>query len=209
MTETLITAFVILFIVVDPIGVSIIFAGLTHQMPPPQRRRIAIRGTALGLIILLVFAFAGDALMTALGISIPAFRIAGGALFFLLAIDMVFARQSGLRSTTDLEREEASGRDDISVFPLAFPLITGPGAITSVLLMTAGRHDDAGFMISFLGVILVIFALTLAALLTASRILALLGETGSNVISRVLGLVLAALAVQYMLDGLREGLLGG
>lgn len=209
MIEALISAFIVLFIVVDPIGVAAIFAALTHDTDTAHRRQMAIRGTVLGLVILLVFTFIGETLLRVLGISLPAFRIAGGALLFLLAIDMVFARQSGLRSTTEAERRDAGIREDISVFPLAFPLLTGPGAITTVLLLTADRHHDLVYLLALLAVILVIFGLTLAALLFSGRLTQLLGTTGTNVLSRVLGLILAALAVQYMLDGVQRGLLDG
>jgi multiple antibiotic resistance protein len=148
-----------------------------------------------------MFFFAGDGLLRLLGIGLPAFRIAGGALLFLLAIDMVFARQSGLRSTTEREQAEAEHKRDISVFPLAFPLIAGPGALTTVLLMSASA-GGLSLRTAMVAVVLAVSGLTLFALLAAGRILRLIGETGANVLSRLFGLVLAALAVQYMLDGL-------
>lgn len=121
--EVLFNTFVVLFIVIDPVGLAPMFLGLTRGGTAAYQRKMAIRGTALASGMLLVFFFFGDALLAALGIGLPAFRIAGGALLFLLAIDMVFARQSGLRSTTTREQEEAEHKEDISVFPLAFPLI--------------------------------------------------------------------------------------
>ena len=138
-----------------------------------------------------------------MGISLPAFRIAGGILLFLLSLEMVFARQSGLRSTTMGEQQEAEQRQDISVFPLAFPLLAGPGALTTVLLM-AGQVDNVTEQLYMSGVIIVICSITLVSLLLARPISVLLGETGANVISRLLGLVLAALAVQYVIDGIRQ-----
>lgn len=199
--ESLINTFVVLFIVVDPIGVAGMFAALTRRNDPDTQRRMAVRGVFLSALILFTFFFIGDPLLRTLGITIPAFRIAGGLLLFLLAIDMVFARHSGLRSTTRREQAEAEHRPDVSVFPLAFPLIAGPGALTTVLLMTGGDHDPWIFAAMF-GVLALVLALTLLALLMAPRILRVLGETGANVVSRLLGLVLSALAVQYVLDGI-------
>ncbi|MFB6357728.1 MAG: MarC family protein, partial [Thiohalorhabdaceae bacterium] len=141
--------------------------------------------------------------LSALGIGIPAFRIAGGMLLFLVALDMVFAHHSGLRGATASERAEAHEREDISIFPLAFPLIAGPGAITTVLLMASDSSDLTGQGIR-LGVILVVLLITLGSLLLTARIVKVLGETGANVIDRLLGLILAAIAVQFVVDGIRE-----
>jgi multiple antibiotic resistance protein len=200
--EAFLSNFVVLFIVVDPIGVATLFAALTSGMGQAARRRMALRASVLATLLLLIFYFIGDGLLRLLGIGIPAFRIAGGALLFLLSIDMVFARQSGLRSTTQREQEEAGHRQDLSVFPLAFPLLAGPGALTTVLLMASSSRDPfvAAGMIA---VMLIVLGLALLSLLAAPALLRLLGETGANVISRVLGLILAALATQYVLDGLR------
>jgi multiple antibiotic resistance protein len=203
MFELLLGTFLVLFVVIDPIGLAPIFAGLTHGEPEPYRRRMAVRGTALAAGVLVVFALLGDSLLAALNIGLPAFRIAGGALLFLLAIDMVFARHSGVRAPTLREQAEAEHKKDISVFPLAIPLIAGPGAITTVLLTAGGRHESlaaTGALLAMLGVVL---GLTLVSLLLSARIMRLLGETGANVVSRVLGIVLAALAVQFILDGLQ------
>jgi multiple antibiotic resistance protein len=200
--ETLISAFVVLFIVTDPIGVAAIFAALTHQHSKTQRRRMAITATLLATGILLGFLFLGDTLLTTLGITLPAFRIAGGVLLFLIAIDMVLARQSGLRSTTNSEQQEAEQKADVSVFPLAFPLMAGPGAITTVLLMS-GAASGTAQLLGLMGVILFVMLLGLVSLLFATSLAQHLGETGANVISRLLGLILTALAVQYVLDGIK------
>lgn len=199
--ELLLNYFVVLFIVVDPLGVAPLFASLTRGAGVAAQRHMALRATALATAILLVFFFVGDGLLRLLGIGIPAFRIAGGALLFLLAIDMVFARQSGLRSATEREQAEAEHKRDISVFPLAFPLIAGPGALTTVLLMSASA-GGLGVRAGMVAVVLAVSGLSLLALLAAGRILRLIGETGANVLSRLFGLVLTALAVQYMLDGI-------
>jgi multiple antibiotic resistance protein len=206
MTELLLETFLLLFVVIDPLGLAVIFAGLTHGESAEYRRRMAMRGTVIAAVVLVVFALIGDALLRTLNIGLPAFRIAGGALLFLLAIDMVFARHSGVRAPTQREQAEAEQRRDISVFPLAIPLIAGPGAITTVLLKSGaghGLHVGTWVLLSMLGVVLI---LTLSALLFSHRILKLLGETGANVVGRVFGIVLAALAVQFMLDGLAAGL---
>jgi len=204
--ESLVNAFVVLFIVIDPIGVAWLFAALTRTAPRSAQVRMAVRGVALSTLILVGFFFVGDWLLKALGISLPAFRIAGGVLLFLLSIDMVFARQSGLRSTTTREQQEAAHREDVSVFPLAFPLIAGPGALTTVLLMTGNATGSAEF-VGLLAVLLLVLAMALGALLLTHTIVRVLGETGANVVSRLLGLILAALAVQYILDGIRNSLL--
>jgi multiple antibiotic resistance protein len=206
MLDLLFDTFLLLFVVVDPIGLAAIFAGLTHGEADDYRRRMALQGTGIAALVLVVFVLFGDRLLTALNIGLPAFRIAGGALLFLLAIDMVFARHSGVRAPTAREQAEAERRKDISVFPLAIPLIAGPGAITTVLL-TAGRSQGSLLAIgTLLAVLAVVLALTLLALLAATRIVRLIGETGANVVGRVFGIVLAALAVQFILDGVRTGL---
>lgn len=200
--ESLLNAFVVLFVVVDPIGVALIFFTLTRELSTSQQRKTALRGTALATVILFIFFLIGDDLLQRLNISIPAFRIAGGALLFLLAIDMVFARQSGLRSTTTREQEEAEHKQDVSVFPLAFPLIAGPGALTTVLLMASSAKQHLIFA-GMMGILFLVLASTLVSLLLAPRIMRILGETGTNVISRLFGLILAALAVQFIVDGIK------
>lgn len=205
--DLLLGTFVVLLVVVDPIGLAPLFVALARNQDRAQQRRTALNSVALAAGMLLLFFFIGDALLHILGISLPAFRIAGGALLFLLAIDMVFARHSGLRSTTAREQEEAVSRTDITVFPLAFPLIAGPGALTTVLLM-ASSWTSAFEFVGMLFVLFTVLVLALLSLLAAPYIMRLLGETGANVISRLLGLILAALAVQFMLDGIVVSLTG-
>ena len=204
MLELVFNAFVTLLIVVDPPGLAPIFAALTRGYPEKRKRAAAIRGTILGGVILLIFAFVGDALLGALGIGLPAFRTAGGILLFLLSLDMIFASPTGLRSRTVREQEEISYEHDISVFPLAIPLLAGPGAITTVLLYTGERSTPE--LAAFMAVLLAVLLLTLASLILAPRIMRLFGETGSNVLTRVLGVLLAALAVQFVLDGIQTSL---
>ena len=196
-----INSFLLLFVTIDPIGVAPVFAALVSTMPAETRRRAATRAVSLAAIMLIVFGLVGDYLLAGLGIGLPAFRIAGGSLLFLLAIEMVFARHSGLRMTTTGEYHEAEHKQDISVFPLAFPMLAGPGALTTILLMTTGQRDQpmvlGAVMVSLAGVLV----LTWLSLLMAGRLLQVLGETGANVIGRLLGLLLAALAVQFIVDG--------
>ncbi len=204
MQEFAFNAFVTLLVVVDPLGLAPIFAALTRGFTENSKRESAIRGTLLGSTIMFLFALAGDVLLEALGIGLPAFRIAGGILLFLLALDMIFARPSGMRASTVRQQREESYQQDISVFPLAIPLLAGPGAITTVLLYTGG--SDAAQVAVFVFVLLVVLLLTLASLLPAPRVMRLFGDTGANVLSRNLGVLLAALAVQFVLDGLRTSL---
>ncbi len=209
MLDFFINTFVVLFVVIDPIGVAPMFIALTHGETEEYKRKMAVKGTAIATVILILFVWAGNNLLHALGISLAAFRIAGGALLFLLAIDMLFARHSGLRSTTLRERQEAEHRNDISVFPLAIPLIAGPGALTTVLLMLANGREQPFITAIVLGVLVLVLLITLVTLLFAVHIMRFIGETGANVISRVLGIVLTALAVQFVLDGISTQFFAG
>jgi len=200
--ELIISNFIVLFSVVDPIGVAWMFAAMTHGETIVAKRRMAITATLFASAILLVFFFSGTALLDWFGITVPAFRIAGGALLFLLSIDMVFARQSGLRSTTSDEQVEAEKKQDITVFPLAFPLLAGPGALTTVLLMTSSSTDVV-ILWQMFAVLVFVLVITFVALYSAPFFVDRLGETGANVISRILGLLLASLAVQYIIDGIK------
>ncbi|HEX6978472.1 MAG TPA: MarC family protein [Alphaproteobacteria bacterium] len=207
--QTLAYGFIALFVIIDPVGTAALFAGLTRGMTDAYRQRMARRAVVVAGLTLLFFAFAGEVLLEALGIGLPAFRIAGGALLFLLAIDMVFPRQVGLRSLTETENreagDEANAHHDISVFPLAIPLIAGPGALTTmVLLMRAAPGWE--HRVGIIAVLAVVLAILFLLLLISARVVKLLGTTGVNVVSRVLGILLAALAAQLVLDGLAEGL---
>lgn len=202
--ETAIYAFVTFFVVLDPLGMGPIFIALTRGEPAAFRRQMAIRGTVIAAIILLVFAFAGDLLLRSLGVSIAAFRIAGGVLLFLISFDMLFAHATPIRRTTERETEEAEAKHDISVFPLAIPLIAGPGGLTSVVLLMGRAGNNMMMELVVLGTMALVLAIILAVLLAADQFTKWLGETGTNVISRVLGIILAALAVQFVIDGVRE-----
>ena len=202
--QTLLYNFITLMVVLDPVGTSAVFAALTPDMDARQRRYTAEKATMLSTLILVVFAFLGAKLLAAMGVSLAAFRIAGGLMLFFLAIDMVFARPSGFRSSTAAENREAEERHDITVFPLAFPLIAGPGAMTTVVLLMGRANGNPLQVMSVLAVLLAVLVVVLVLLYTASAVRKILGVTGSNVITRVLGIILAALAVQFVLDGLIE-----
>jgi multiple antibiotic resistance protein len=203
MTEHLIKTFIIFFVVIEPVSLVPMFGAMTRGGEPGYRRKMAWKSVAISAGIFIVFALVGDWLLRLLGISVSAFKIAGGMLLFLLAVDMVLARESGLRSTTVREQEEAKYRDDISVFPMAFPLITGPGALATLLLLTAETSDYIEFSL-VLGMGLLALAVTLVFLLLTQPLMRVMGVTGGMVVSRLLGVVLAALAVQYVVDGFTE-----
>lgn len=207
MTDLILATAVAFLVTIDPIGLGPVFAGLTAGMEHSVRRRMAVKGVLIGAGLLFVFALVGEGLLKALGIGVGAFRIAGGILLLLLAIEMVFARESGIRATPD-ERAEAQDKvmhdADISVFPLGIPLIAGPGAMTSVVLLMGRASGDLASQAVVLGVLAAVLALTLVVLLFAAEVSRFMGVTGINVVNRVLGILLAALACQFVIDGLIE-----
>lgn len=198
-TAFLVTAFVTLFVIMDPVGMTPLFMALTQGMSAPRRRAVALRACLASALILIVFAAFGEAVLGFVGISMPAFRIAGGILLFLTALDMLFERRSKRRRGQAEEEEES---DDPSIFPLSIPLIAGPGAITSLILLTGQKPgvEGLGWVVA---VMLCVVAIVLVLFLTAGLLERALGRTGINVITRFLGMLLAALAVQFVLDGLR------
>jgi len=189
-----------LFATVGVADIAFIFAALTKDDTGRERTVIATRGALIATGILLLFAFLGNSILELFGITLPALRTAGGILLLLIAIDMVFARHSGATGTTDEEQAESQARSDISVFPLAMPLLAGPGSISAVILLTVGAPDAAAFWLVILAVILIMAAAWLTLQL-AIPIQHLLGLTGLAVISRIVGILLAALAVQFVFDG--------
>lgn len=201
-TAFLITAFVTLFVIIDPVGLTPLFAALTQGMNPAQRRSIALRACGIAMLILMLFALFGEAVLNFVGISMPAFRIAGGILLFLTALDMLFERRTRRRE------DQADDRPDPSVFPLAIPLIAGPGAIATVILLAGQRPGLAGLAL-VLAVAAVVLAVVFAFFLTTGLLERALGRVGINVVTRLLGMLLAALSVQFVLDGLRAFGLAG
>jgi MarC family membrane protein len=202
MMETTTVALATFFATIGPIDVAIVFAALTAEQTAKQRMILALRGVLIAWIILTLFFLFGEALLRSFGISLAALRTAGGILLLLIAIDMVFAHNSGATSTTDQENAEASMRKDIAVFPLATPLIAGPGAIGSVLLLTANTEGALTEQIYVYAALLTILLFSFICLITASQIQKILGLTGMFVISRIFGVLLSALAVQFIFDGI-------
>lgn len=194
----LVTAFATLFVVIDPPGLVPMFVALTRGMPAAQRRVIARRGCLIGAGILLAFGLAGETILGFIGISMPAFRIAGGLLLFLTALDMLFERRTQRR-----EGQQAEPAHDISVFPLATPLIAGPGAIASMILLVGQSGPGWGGAAAVIGLMAFVILLTWVNLLLADPFERLLGRTGTLVITRLLGMLLAALSVQFVIDGIR------
>jgi multiple antibiotic resistance protein len=199
---TLITVFVTLFVVIDPIGLTPLFVALTQGEAPGHRRAIALRACALAAVILTLFGLLGEHVLGFVGISMPAFRIAGGLLLFLTALEMLFERRQKRRD------EQAETVPDPSVFPLATPLIAGPGAIASTILLVGQAHGATQVLATLL-VMVAVIACALVLFLSAGLIERLLGKTGTNVVTRLLGMLLAALAVQFVLDGLAAFGFGG
>jgi len=208
MIDELVKFFVVLLVVVEPLSLLPVLAGLTEGAGDNWRRRMAWKAAGLSAIVCLVFAAGGAALLDLLGISVHAFRVGGGILLFLLAIEMVFARPSGVRSITPGEDAEAHGRADISVFPLAFPLIAGPGALATILLAFAGVPIGSLQFVAQIGVIVLVLAITLGLMLVTGPVMRVVGTTGSAVLGRLLGVLLAALASQFVIDGIRGAMAG-
>ena len=194
----LITAFATLFVVIDPPGLVPLFIALTRGMSVSRRRALATRACIIAIGILAAFAFAGEALLGFIGITMPAFRIAGGILLFLTAPDMLFERRTQRR-----EGQQAEPDHDPSVFPLATPLIAGSGAIATMILLVGQAGGGMAGTLVVIGVMLVVMITTFAFLLAAPPLERMLGRTGTIVITRLLGMLLAALSVQFVIDGIR------
>lgn len=201
MTELFISALATLFVVIDPPGCAPIYSSLTAGASAQQRRSMAIRSVLVAAAVLLFFAFLGKGMLAALGISLDAFRIAGGILLFLIASEMVFEKRTERRNTR--AQEVASKEiEDVSVFPMAIPMLAGPGSIASVMLLTSQANGwvERSVVLAALGIVL---ASTLVALLAAGPLMRFLGDKLEAMITRLLGVILAALAAQYVIDGIR------
>lgn len=210
MIETAGVALATFFATIGPLDVSAFFAALTVGLGARARLLMAVRGILVATTILLSFALFGEILLDTLGISLAALRTAGGILLLLIGIEMVFARTSGATSTTEAEAKEAETRRDISVFPLATPLIAGPGTIGAAILLMAHAEGDTSRQLVVCLSLLAVLLFTFCCLLAASQLHRLLGRTGAHVINRIFGILLTALAVQFIFDGIAEsGLLGG
>jgi multiple antibiotic resistance protein len=205
MLELFLSAFIALFVVIDPPGCAPIYAGLTSGASQAQARAMALRACFIATIILLVFAVFGEDLLGALHIELDSFRIAGGIMLFLIALDMVFEKRTQRREERAEKVKATPEIEDVSVFPMAMPMIAGPGSIATVMLLTARARgtDETMIVLAALGAVML---LTLAALITAGPLMKLLGARVEAVITRLLGVLLAALAAQYVIDGLKATL---
>ena len=203
MTELFISAFITLFVVIDPPGCAPIYAGLTKGAPPAQARNMALRASFIATVILLIFALFGEDLLSALHIELNSFRIAGGLMLFFIAFDMVFEKRTQRREERAEKVAASPEIEDVSVFPMAMPMLAGPGAIAAVMLLmneADGNLPEQGQILAALAAVL---AITAAALVAAGPLIRLLGDKVEAVITRLLGVLLAALAAQYVIDGLK------
>ncbi|RVT92874.1 MarC family protein [Sphingomonas crocodyli] len=208
MIALFLSAFVTLFVVIDPPGCAPIFASLTPGASDRQRRAMAIRATTIAGVVLLLFALIGEKLLSTLGISLDAFRIAGGVMLFLIALEMVFEKRTERREGRAEEiskkaAEEHREIEDISVFPMAIPMIAGPGSIATTMLLVS-RSNGVEQSVVVIVALLAVLALMLAALLAAGAIMRVLGPKLEAMITRILGVLLAALAVQFVIDGITK-----
>ncbi len=202
MVELFLSAFITLFVVIDPPGCAPIYVGLTQGASEAEKRAMAIRACVIAGTILLIFALFGEALLAALHIELDAFRTAGGIMLFLIALDMVFEKRTERREARAEKIRETPEIEDVSVFPMAMPMLAGPGAIASIMLLTSSTRGLPQALV-VLAALLAVMVLTLLALLAASPLMKLVGARVEAVITRLLGVLLAALAAQYVFDGIR------
>jgi multiple antibiotic resistance protein len=208
--ETALIAFTTFFAVMGPVDVAAIYAALTVNASPARRRRMALKGCLIAASILMAFLLFGNNVLTYMGITLPALKTAGGILLLLIGIKMVFAEPDGATTATEKETREAETKEDVSVFPLATPLIAGPGAMGAAVLLMGRTHGDVALGAAVIGAMLAVVLISFVLLLIATQVQKLLGITGLQVISRIFGVLLTALAVQFVFDGLKSsGLLGG
>ncbi len=203
LTELFLSAFVTLFVVIDPPGCAPIYAGLTKGATPEQARSMALRATVIAAIILLIFALFGQQLLGALHIELDSFRIAGGLMLFFIAFDMVFEKRTQRREERAEKIAATPEIEDVSVFPIAMPMLAGPGAIAAVMLLMNEAGDVPDKIAQVLAALAAVLVITAAALVAAGPLIRLLGDKVEAVITRLLGVLLAALAAQYVIDGLK------
>lgn len=197
------TAFVTLLVTLDPPGLAPVFIGLTLGMTPAAQREVALRAAIIAFAILAAFALGGGAVMAALGISMPAFRIAGGLLLFYIAFEMVFELRVQRKQRLAGEAVTIDQIRNVAAFPLAIPLMSGPGSITATMLLAARADGDWRALAGLMAIIAVVMLLCYLTFLMSERVSRLLGTTGRAVLSRMLGVVLAALAVQFVITGVQ------
>jgi multiple antibiotic resistance protein len=191
-----------IFSIVDPIGVVPVYLALAGHEPQAEQRRTAARASLTALIVLSVFAATGTAIFHFFGITIPAFKLAGGILLFSMALEMMRAKTSGVKSTPE-EETDARDKDDVAVIPIGIPLLSGPGAIATAIMWSSRAHTPAEKLALFASIALVT-GTTLVTLFFAGRVVRLFGKTGIHVVSRIMGLILAATAAQFVIDGWKE-----
>ncbi|MFO1069614.1 MAG: MarC family protein [Geminicoccaceae bacterium] len=201
MSETLLLAFTAFIVTIDPIGLVPIYIGLTRGVSPERRRAMALKGVCVAAVILVIFALLGERALGTLGIGMPAFRIAGGLLLLAIGFEMVFQRRSERRGTTAGQAVDESHSQDVSVFPLAIPLIAGPAAITTAILQVGAHTGDLVAEALVIVAMLAVLSLVACTLMASTVLASVLGPTLVGVLSRLLGLILAALAVQQVIDG--------
>lgn len=204
--EFITSALVTLFVIVEPIALVPIFLAVTPGFTASQRRQVAWRACLIAFLILAACAFFGDWLLRMLGISLPAFRIAGGLLVFWIAFEMVFGLRASRKGETAREAVDKEHIVNVAAFPMAIPLLAGPGAITATLLLAGQAAGSTVMMAALIGVLAVVILVSWACLNMAESVNAMLGTLGNAVVSRLLGIILAALAVQFVLDGVRAAL---
>jgi multiple antibiotic resistance protein len=205
MLELFVSSFVTFFVVIDPPGCAPIFAGLTAGATAAHRRAMAVRAVIVSAIILLVFALVGEPLLHGLGIELASFRIAGGIMLFLIALEMVFEKRTQRREDRAAKVQATSEVEDVSIFPMAMPMIAGPGSIATVMLLMARNSGIERSAVVF-GALIANLVLMLVALLAAGPLMRVVGAKIEAVVTRILGVLLAALAVQFVIDGVMEQL---
>lgn len=199
------SAFVTLFVIIDPPGCAPIFASLTRDAPSRERRSMAVRSVMIAGGILVFFALLGEDLLEVLGIGLPAFRIAGGIMLFMIALDMVFERRTARRESRAREIDATPEIEDVAVFPMGIPMIAGPGSIASVMLIV-GRSEGLEQTLTVFAALAAVLLLTLLALLAAGPLMRLLGHKMEAMLTRLLGVILAALAAQFVIDGVNRAI---
>ncbi|WP_374763035.1 MarC family protein [Yunchengibacter salinarum] len=207
MYEAFVTAFVSLFVIIDPIGVAPVFGGMTKNAPPREARRMAFKGVAIALVILIFFSAVGKPFLNALGITMDGLRVAGGIMLFIIGLEMVMEKRGERREETAKELDGYF--EDISVFPIALPLLAGPGAIATVMLLMTNHEGNMQAQLAVVAALALVLLATLIAFLMATKLMKLMGPTVHAVLTRVLGIIVAALAAQYVLNGLHGTFISG
>ncbi len=203
MLETALKSFTTFFATVGPVEAAVLFATLTPHMARPERRALALRATLIASAILVFFTLLGGPILRQLGVSLAALQTAGGIILLLIAVDMIFARPGGALKLSPLEGEEAQSRDDVAVFPMATPLLAGPGAMSAGILLAANTHGEPLGISVVVAALAVVMLLTLALLTLAHELNRLISLTAQRVLIRVFGILLAAIAVQALFNGIR------